>query len=77
MPGLDQIEEIIRALPAKDFMRLAEWMCDRHLEVIISEGFESPELESELLAGLSGPRHEVNEAFYDGIRSGWKDSSAD
>ncbi len=57
MPTLDQIEDSIRALPAGDFIRLAEWMCDHHLEVINTvEGFESVELEAEMLKGLSNIR---------------------
>ena len=71
MSTVAQIEDSIRTLPARDFLQLAEWMCRHHLDVLSSEGFESPELEAEMLKGLNGPRYSADDAFYAGIRQGW------
>ena len=74
MATVAQLEDSIRTLPAGDFLQLAEWMCSRHLEVLSSDGFESSELEAEMLHGLEGERLPVDENFYAGIRAGWKKS---
>lgn len=71
MPTVAQIEDSIQALPAKDFFQLLEWMCEKQVEALGTDRFDSPELEAEMLKGLEGPLHPVDESLYAGLRSVW------
>ena len=63
MSAIEEIEESIQTLPAVQFFSLLEWMTERHLKMLSSEGFESPELEAEILKSLEGSRHVVDANF--------------
>lgn len=69
MQTIAQLEDSIRMLPAGDFFNLLGWMCDKHLEVISTDGFESPELEAEMLKALDSPHVEGDDAFYQELKS--------
>lgn len=66
---LTQIESSIQSLSVQDFLDLAAWMADRHLKVIATQEFESPELEQALLPSIDSPRHPVNDALFDQVRA--------
>ena len=74
MQSVAQLEASIQMLPAQDFLLLAEWFSEQHVQRLRQDGFESPELEAEMIKALDGPRHEVNESFFMGLRQGWRDS---
>lgn len=69
MSALAELESSIKTLPARDFLELAAWMTDQHLKLLASDEFESPELEEALLRSMDAPRHPVNEALYDHVRT--------
>ena len=73
MTTVAQIEDSIRTLPPERFLELFGWMNERHLEVLReqNDGYESPELEAELLKALDSPRYPLDEAFLDSIRKSW------
>jgi len=73
MTTVAEIKDSIRALPASDFHQLLDWMNERQWEVLGEDGYESPELEAAMLKALDGPRHPVDEAFFEGIRQRWRD----
>ena len=68
MQTITQLEDSIRTLPAGEFFQLLDWMCDKHLEVISRDGFESCELEAEILKALESPRVKVDDAFFEGMK---------
>jgi hypothetical protein len=75
MTTVAQIEDSIRTLPPERFLELFGWMSERHLEVLReqNDGYESPELEAELLKALHSPRLPVTDELYEGIRQRWRD----
>jgi|GEM_PF-1039067 len=74
MTTVAQIEDSIRALPTQSFLELLGWMSERHLEVLREEngGYESPELEAEMLKALDTPSQPITEELYDGVRQRWR-----
>ena len=74
MSTVAELEASIQSLPAGDFLKLMEWMTDRHLHVVTSDTLASAELEAEILRGLDGPQHEVTASLFDDIRAGWNTS---
>ena len=68
MSVIEEIEDSIQTLPAGEFFSLLEWMTERHLEMLSAGGFESPELEAEILKSMDGPRYVVDSKFLDEIR---------
>ena len=75
MTTVAQIEDSIRTLPPEGFLELLGWMSERHLEVLReqNDGYESPELEAELLKALESPRLPITDELYEGIRQRWRD----
>lgn len=69
MSVLQEIEASIQTLPVQDFFALADWMTERHLQVLAETEFETPELEAELLKSLDSPRYEVNQTLFADIRA--------
>jgi len=69
MSAIAQIESSIQTLPQQDFFTLLGWMTERHLQVLSSATFESPELEEALLQSIDSPRHPVNDELFEGIRA--------
>lgn len=69
MSAIADIESSIQTLPQRDFFTLLGWMTERHLQVLSSAEFESPELEDALLRSLDSPRHPVNDALFEDIRA--------
>jgi hypothetical protein len=73
MSSVAEIQQSISELPAQEFYRLQDWMTERHLELLRDkDGFESPELEAEMLKAVDGPWHPLNEEFFEDIRRSWK-----
>lgn len=75
MTTVAQLEDSIRTLPPERFLELLSWMSERHLEVLReqNEGYESPELEAEMLKALDSPRLPITDELYEGIRQRWQD----
>lgn len=73
MMTVAQIEDSIRTLPPEGFLELLGWMSERHLELLReqNDGYESPELEAEMLKALDSPRYPLDEAFLNSIRKSW------
>lgn len=71
MQSVAQLEASIQMLPAQDFLVLAEWFSEQHMQRRREDGFEPPELEAEMVKALDGPRHEVNEAFFAELKRSW------
>jgi hypothetical protein len=69
MPAISEIEASIRALPPREFFRLLGWIAERHLGILASDEFESPELETQMLASLDSPRYAVGDALLADIRA--------
>ncbi|MBX7207471.1 MAG: hypothetical protein K1X78_04095 [Verrucomicrobiaceae bacterium] len=69
MSAIDDIESSIQTLPQQDFFTLVGWMTERHLQVLSSAEFETPELEDALLPSLDSPRHPVNNELFESIRA--------
>lgn len=68
MATIQEIEDTILTLPPGQFYELMDWMCHRHLDVLTSDGFESPELEQELLGALGEEAVPANEALFARLR---------
>jgi hypothetical protein len=68
MQTVTELEDSIGTLPVRDFLQLFGWMCEKHLEVLSKDGFESPELEAELLKAVDSPRIEAGDAFFQGLK---------
>lgn len=69
MTTVEEIEETISALAPGEFNRLLDWMCARHLDTLTADGFESSELEEEMLKGLEGTPVPVDEKFFASLRA--------
>ena len=68
MSTIQEIEDAILTLPQPQFYELMDWMCSRHLEVLSQDGFESPQLEQELLSALERNPLPLNQAFLARLR---------
>ncbi len=76
MQSVAQLEASIQMLPTHEFLALAEWISKEHVDRLRRDGFEPIELEAELLKGLEGPRHLIDENFFQSLRQGWGNKSA-
>jgi hypothetical protein len=70
--SVTQLETSIQSLSNREFFALMDWMTERHLQVLSEDGFESAELESELLPSLTGRRFPVDETLLKWVRNGGK-----
>ncbi len=69
MANVVEIEESIQTLQDDQFFSLMGWMTERHLEILSSGGFETQELEMELLKSLNSPRHPIGQELFDSVRA--------
>jgi len=44
-------------------------MTERHLEVLSKSDFEAPELETAVLNSIDSPRHPLDDALFESVRS--------
>lgn len=68
MGAIKEIEDATLSLPPGQFYELMDWMCHRHLDVLSSEGPESPELERQLLEAVESEAMPADEAFFARLR---------
>lgn len=71
MSTVAQLEASIQNLPPREFFDLADWMTQRHLQILTEDEFESPELEAAMLLALESPREPVDDTFFASVRASW------
>lgn len=77
MGAIKEIEDAILSLPPRQFYELMDWMRHRHLDVLSSEGLESPELERQLIEAVESEAVPADEALFAHLRKNIESKAGD